>query len=367
MSLKKIGAIAVGGAMVASALASGAMAATTSGDVAGFMKDTVKDGQPNVDIVVGSNAAAMDVVSAADIAAKIGAMCYKEIKDIELIEKQNITAENATIHGNETISISTENGEIKSINITTNSTDKIAGKYIIMEKDGALYLASDEITKSLAINETAEGILLKDILTSTDAYTALIIHNGTEYTVKKDDICVMNNIAVKVSDVYVNILKNKGYANLIIFKGIIKTENYTITNNTLTLIISPDNATKYGLNVSCEDGIISFINEVKLSELQQYELKEPIRIRSTLSTPIAKLDTEVSLNTADKNLILVGGPVVNALTKALVDAGQVAIDNESPAKLAVVEGAANNHDVLVVAGGNREATREAALDLIENY
>ncbi|WP_281109937.1 S-layer protein, partial [Methanothermococcus thermolithotrophicus] len=57
MSLKKIGAIAVGGAMVASALASGVMAATTSGDVAGFMKNAIKeDGTPNVDIVVGSGA-----------------------------------------------------------------------------------------------------------------------------------------------------------------------------------------------------------------------------------------------------------------------------------------------------------------------
>ena len=79
MSLKKITAIAVGGAMVASTLASGVAAATvTVGDIEGFMKNVVKDGEPNVEIVVGSKAAAMDVVSAADIAAKIGSMCYKE-------------------------------------------------------------------------------------------------------------------------------------------------------------------------------------------------------------------------------------------------------------------------------------------------
>uniref|UniRef100_UPI000593A914 S-layer protein n=1 Tax=Methanothermococcus thermolithotrophicus TaxID=2186 RepID=UPI000593A914 len=84
-----------------------------------------------------------------------------------------------------------------------------------------------------------------------------------------------------------------------------------------------------------------------------------------LTAPIAKLDSEVSLDTADKNLILVGGPVVNALTKELVDAGKVAIDNKSPATLAAVQDAANGNDVLVVAGGDREATREAAKALLE--
>jgi S-layer protein (TIGR01564 family) len=35
--------------------------------------------------------------------------------------------------------------------------------------------------------------------------------------------------------------------------------------------------------------------------------------------------------------------------------------------LAVVDNAANWNDVLVVAGGDRAATREAALELIKNY
>ncbi|HIP84072.1 MAG TPA: S-layer protein, partial [Methanothermococcus okinawensis] len=82
MSLKKITAIAVGGAMVASTLATGVAAAevVTLGDIDEFMKNVVKDGKPNVDIVVGSKGAAMDVVAAADIAAKIGSMCYKDVK-----------------------------------------------------------------------------------------------------------------------------------------------------------------------------------------------------------------------------------------------------------------------------------------------
>ncbi|AIJ05925.1 S-layer protein [Methanocaldococcus bathoardescens] len=84
-----------------------------------------------------------------------------------------------------------------------------------------------------------------------------------------------------------------------------------------------------------------------------------------LTAPIAKLDTEVSLDTADKNLVLVGGPVANKLTKALVDAGKLTLDNDSPATIAVLPGEANGHDVVVVAGGDREKTREAALELIK--
>ncbi|WP_423793344.1 S-layer protein [Methanocaldococcus indicus] len=85
-----------------------------------------------------------------------------------------------------------------------------------------------------------------------------------------------------------------------------------------------------------------------------------------ITAPIAKLDTEVSLDNADKNLVLVGGPVANKLTKELVDMGKINITNDSPATIALIKGVANGHDVIVVAGGNREKTREAALALIEN-
>lgn len=82
MSLKKIGAIAVGGAMVATALASGVAAEVTTSGFSDYkeLKDIlVKDGQPNCYVVVGADApSTMDVVSAADIAAKIGSLCYKE-------------------------------------------------------------------------------------------------------------------------------------------------------------------------------------------------------------------------------------------------------------------------------------------------
>jgi S-layer protein (TIGR01564 family) len=100
--------------------------------------------------------------------------------------------------------------------------------------------------------------------------------------------------------------------------------------------------------------------EIKLAEIDA-EAKEAV----VMTAPIAVLDSEASLDAADKGLILVGGPVVNELTAELADAGLVAIDNESPATLAVAAGAANGNDVLVVAGGDRAATEEAAEALID--
>ena len=80
-----------------------------------------------------------------------------------------------------------------------------------------------------------------------------------------------------------------------------------------------------------------------------------------VTTPIAKLDKETSLET-DKYLILVGGPVANELTRQLQEEGKVNIDNESSPTLQVID-----DRILVVAGGDRHRTREAALHLIENY
>ncbi|XRP96277.1 S-layer protein [Methanocaldococcus sp. 16A] len=112
------------------------------------------------------------------------------------------------------------------------------------------------------------------------------------------------------------------------------------------------------LNVGEETSVLN--TDIKLKGIKA-DAVEPC----TLTAPIAKLDTEVSLNTADKNLVLVGGPVANKLTKELVDAGKLSLDNTSPATIAVLPGEANGHDVVVVAGGDREKTREAALELIK--
>nr|Q50833.2 RecName: Full=S-layer protein; AltName: Full=Cell surface glycoprotein; AltName: Full=Surface layer protein; Flags: Precursor [Methanococcus voltae] len=101
-------------------------------------------------------------------------------------------------------------------------------------------------------------------------------------------------------------------------------------------------------------------SDITLSEVMA-DAKAPVAFKA----PLAVLDTEVSLDAANKKLILVGGPVANALTKELADAGKIEMTVESPATLAVVAGAANGNDVLVVAGGDRAATAEAANALIE--
>ncbi|MBA2858161.1 S-layer protein (TIGR01564 family) [Methanococcus maripaludis] len=84
----------------------------------------------------------------------------------------------------------------------------------------------------------------------------------------------------------------------------------------------------------------------------------------TVNAPVVKLDTETSMEYSENPLILVGGPVVNSITKELVNAGLFAIDDDSLATLAVVSETANGNDVLIVAGGDRSATTEAANALI---
>ncbi|MGD2249245.1 MAG: S-layer protein, partial [Candidatus Methanofastidiosia archaeon] len=68
MKLKKIGAVLAGAALLGATLAG---AAAQDVPPTEFFIDP-ETGQPNVVIVVGSGAAAMDVVSATMLAAKIG-------------------------------------------------------------------------------------------------------------------------------------------------------------------------------------------------------------------------------------------------------------------------------------------------------
>ncbi|ABR53960.1 S-layer protein [Methanococcus vannielii SB] len=101
------------------------------------------------------------------------------------------------------------------------------------------------------------------------------------------------------------------------------------------------------------------------TEIILNELKASAKQNVQLNAPVALLDTETSLKNTDKNLILVGGPVVNSLTDELVKKGLVVIDEKSPATLVSLKDAANGKDVLIVAGGNRDKTSEAANALIE--
>jgi S-layer protein (TIGR01564 family) len=77
MKLKKIGAVLAGAALLGATLAG---AAAQDVPPTEFFIDP-ETGQPNVVIVVGSGAAAMDVVSATMLAAKIGTMTYTETEE----------------------------------------------------------------------------------------------------------------------------------------------------------------------------------------------------------------------------------------------------------------------------------------------
>jgi S-layer protein (TIGR01564 family) len=83
--------------------------------------------------------------------------------------------------------------------------------------------------------------------------------------------------------------------------------------------------------------------------------------------PITVLDSELDLNAVDSNLILVGGPVANAVTAYLVEQGLSTVDWEnSEGDLEYIEDAFGTFDVLIVAGKDRYATRDAAKELMEH-
>ena len=559
MSLKKIGAIAVGGAMVASALASGAMAATTSGDVSAFMKDAVKDGQPNVNIVVGENAATSDVVSASDIAAKIGSMCYKtgtvedgsaEIKvsadaksdDIDLWDNEDVAdgtkaitmvtsadsdyskafvADVADLVKDGKLLKMTKNATVDLGDLSTltevedidpldwyDDDDHNAAEFLIgtltpenskdnfndakasadVDKNDLFWAAfnindsEDSLTKSPAIkegqlipllgqtkvlvkadeedeilylgDEAYSGVLkdgesfdvgngysvkinsvLKDSYNGSTIYKVdvAILKDGTKVESMFEtapDSLVYKDVGVHIQKAWTDVGEDYGYAELVITKNtqaielgeepIKDWEAWAVARDGTKLALSDefdkDDAGKlsYGSDVigialkyvgddeedidsdekvsiagyvdlefdKDDDELNIFYSmdksmEVTLdvgqkvkvlnAEVKLNDLKASAQEVMPVTAPIAKLDSEVTLDTADKNLILVGGPVVNKLAEALQTAGKITIDNTSPATLAVVGDAANGNDVLVVAGGDRDATRAAALDLIKDY
>ena len=566
MSLKKIGAIAVGGAMVASALASGVMAATTSGDVSAFMKDAVKDGQPNVNIVVGENAATSDVVSASDIAAKIGSMCYKtgtvedgsaEIKvsadaksdDIDLWDNEDVAdgtkaitmvtsadsdyskafvkdvTDGKLIDGSELLKM-TKNATVDLGDLSTltevedidpldwyDESDHNAAEFLIgtltpgddksgfnitdisadVKEDNLFWAAfnldddEDSLTKSPAIvegqlipllgqtkvlvkadeedeilylgDEAYSGVLkdgesydigngysvkinsvLKDTVAGGDTIYKVdvaILKDGTKVESMFEtapDSLVYKDVGVHIQKAWTDVGEDYGYAELVITKntqaielgeepikdweawavaidsaddklalskkfdndnnGKLSVGNDTVIGIALKYVgddeedidndekvsiagyadleFDEDDSKKLNIFYSMDKSMevtLDVGQKVKVlnAEVKLNDLKASAQEVMPVTAPIAKLDSEVTLDTADKNLILVGGPVVNKLAEALQTAGKITIDNTSPATLAVVGDAANGNDVLVVAGGDRDATRAAALDLIKDY
>ncbi|ASJ10880.1 S-layer protein [Thermococcus sp. P6] len=87
---------------------------------------------------------------------------------------------------------------------------------------------------------------------------------------------------------------------------------------------------------------------------------------NTVTEPITVMDYEVNLDDPGSNLILVGGPVANQVTKYLVDQGISTVDwVNSPGDIEYLQGALGGYDVVIVAGATRNETRVAAEALMQ--
>ncbi|MBP2172602.1 S-layer protein [Methanococcus voltae] len=128
--------------------------------------------------------------------------------------------------------------------------------------------------------------------------------------------------------------------------------------NTMNVLFEMDTTKDLDLTVGSKGTVLN--SEIALEGIEGTGTK-----LTGLKAPLAVLDEEISLESADKNLIVVGGPVVNALSKELKSMGKINLTEESQATLAVVNGVANGNDVLVVAGGNTKTTNEAAKAFVE--
>ncbi|WP_456395524.1 S-layer protein [Thermococcus sp.] len=100
MKVKKIAALAVGAAMIGATLGMASAGGTlVKDDSANIPKDFfVKNGEPNVKIVIGTQAAAQDVAGAADIAVALGSLLYTEkevttapLTDLSVVVKKDVS------------------------------------------------------------------------------------------------------------------------------------------------------------------------------------------------------------------------------------------------------------------------------------
>ncbi|ACJ15898.1 S-layer protein precursor [Thermococcus onnurineus NA1] len=133
MKVKKIAALAVGAAMVGATVGFASAQPTVPEIPKDFFVNA--DGTPNVKIVVGSNAAAMDVASAADIAVALGSLLYTT----EQVEAQNAyvkikaeyppaTLDEWTIYAYNFTTITEDHG-ITNITSWATSYDELPGDY----------------------------------------------------------------------------------------------------------------------------------------------------------------------------------------------------------------------------------------------
>ncbi len=85
-----------------------------------------------------------------------------------------------------------------------------------------------------------------------------------------------------------------------------------------------------------------------------------------VTQPITVMDYEVNMDDPGSNLILIGGPVANSVTKYLVDQGISQVDwYNSSGDIEYIQNALGGYDVVIVAGATRDETKAAAEALME--
>ncbi|ASA77245.1 S-layer protein [Thermococcus sp. 5-4] len=85
-----------------------------------------------------------------------------------------------------------------------------------------------------------------------------------------------------------------------------------------------------------------------------------------VTSPITVMDYEVNMDDPGSNLILIGGPVANSITKYLVEQNISKVDwYNSPGDIEYIQDALGGYDVVIVAGATRDETKVAAEALME--
>ncbi|NJE06444.1 S-layer protein [Thermococcus sp. M36] len=96
------------------------------------------------------------------------------------------------------------------------------------------------------------------------------------------------------------------------------------------------------------------------------ETKVMTNVVKPVSEPITYMDFEINMDDPGANLILIGGPVANTITKWLVDQGISQVDwYNSPGDIEYLQDVFGNYDVVIVAGATRNETRAAAKKLMD--
>lgn len=195
MKVKKIAALAVGAAMVGATLGFASAQPTVQDNIP---KDFfVKDGQPNVKIVVGSQGAAMDVASAADIAVAIGSLLYTE-KDVEasvasVVVKKDIATDpdDIDVFNNYYVGMSEDAYTKPSDYPSAWAFWYGVGVPEGVPKDVTLNINGEDVTIPIGGSETIDGHTYT-VKKLTDDGILLLDVDGKEYALKQGELQVLD-------------------------------------------------------------------------------------------------------------------------------------------------------------------------------